>query len=292
VTLNPLPSANAASARIGLRVDLRTTAPGRVELGRVSEHRVKIHAGAPARGRCEAHTFVYRRGDVDIHPAGYHDIWEEFDANESIVLGLSPALLQRAADEMGLGAARIGLEPRFQFHDPQIEHVAWALDAEHRQGAVNGGLYTECLGLALAVHLIGRYKSSISLKRGLSRIQLRRVTTYIEENIDQSLSLATLAQVAHLSASHFNAMFKRSTGFAVHEYVIRRRVNRAKQLLTRGELAASQVAAEAGFSHQSHMARSMRRVLGVTPSAIARSSREIAGDLLEVSGVTTPRSNQ
>jgi AraC family transcriptional regulator len=87
-------------------------------------------------------------------------------------------------------------------------------------------------------------------------------------------------------------MFKRSTGFAVHEYVIRQRVYRAKQLLTRGELAASQVAAEAGFSHQSHMARAMRRVLGVTPSAIARSSREIAGDLPEVSGVTTPRSNQ
>lgn len=273
MTSNPSSSADAAPVRIGLRVDIRTTAPGRVELGRASEHRLKVHAGAPARGKCEAHTFVYRRGDVDIHPAGYHDVWEEFDSNESIVLGLSPSLLQRAADEMGLDATRIGLEPRFQFQDPQIEHVAWALAAEHRKGAPNGGLYTECLGLALAVHLIGRYRSSVASKRGLSRIQLRRVTAYIENNIEQDLSLATLAQIAHLSASHFNAMFKRSTGFAVHEYVIRRRVDRAKQLLTRGELAASQVAAEAGFSHQSHMARAMRRVLGVTPSAIARSSR-------------------
>jgi AraC family transcriptional regulator len=282
MTLHPSPSANATPARSGLRVDVRTTMPGRVDLGRTSEHRLKIHAGAPVRGRCEAHTFVYRRGDLDIHPAGYHDVWEEFDLNESIVLGLSPSLLQRAADDIGLDAARIGLEPRFQFHDPQIEHVAWALEAEHRNGAPNGGLYTECLGLALAVHLLGRYKSSIGLKRGLSRIQLRRVTAYIENNIEQNLSLSTLAKIAHLSASHFKTMFKRSTGFAVHEYVIRRRVDRAKQLLTRGDLAASQVAAEAGFSHQSHMARAMRRVLGVTPRVIARSSREIDGVLLDL----------
>ena len=273
MTLQPSPSANAAPARIGLRVDVRTTTPGRVELGRTSEHRLKIHAGAPVRGRCEAHTFVYRRGDLDIHPAGYGDVWEEFDSSESIVLGLSPSLLQRAADDMGLDPARIGLEPRFQFHDPQIEHVAWALAAEHRSGAPNGDLYTECLGLALAVHLLGRYKCSTALKRGLSRIQLRRVTAHIENNIEQDLSLATLAQIAHLSASHFKTLFKRSTGFAVHEYVIRRRVDRAKQLLSRSDLAASQVAAEAGFSHQSHMARAMRRVLGVTPRMIARSSR-------------------
>jgi AraC family transcriptional regulator len=275
VTFYSSPSANPALARAGLRVDVRITAPGMVELGRASEHRLKIHAAAAVRGRCEAHTFVYRRGDIDIHPAGYHDVWEEFDSNESIVLGLSPPLLQRAADDMGLDAARIGLEPRFQFRDPQIEHVAWALAAERRSGSPNGSLYTESLGLALALHLLGRYKSTVAVQRGLSRIQLRRVTAYIENNIEQDLSLATLAHVAHLSASHFKTMFKRSTGFPVHEYVIRRRVDRAKNLLTRGDLAASQVAAEAGFSHQSHMARAMRRVLGVTPSAIAGSRREV-----------------
>jgi AraC family transcriptional regulator len=242
---------------------------------------LKIHAGAPVRGRCEAHTFVYRRGDVDIHPAGYHDIWEELDPNESIVLSLSPALVQRAAHDIGIDATRIGLEPRFQFRDPQIEHLAWALDAERRNGAPNGALYSECLGLALAVHLIGQYKASAAVKRGLSRIQLRRVAAYIEDNMEQDLSLATLAQVAHLSASHFKTMFKRSTGFAVHAYVIRRRVDRAKQLLMRSDLAASQVAAAAGFAHQSHMARAMRRVLGVTPSAIARSSRVIDADSLD-----------
>ncbi len=281
MTLHLSASENAAPTPMGLRVDVRTTTPGRVELGRTSDHRLKIHAGAPVRGHCEAHAFVYRRGDVDIHPSGYHDVWEELDPNESIVLSLSPSLLRHAANDIGLDAARAGLEPRFQFRDPQIEHLAWALEAERRYGAPNGALYTECLGLALAVHLLGRYTSSVAVKRGLSRIQLRRVTDYIENNIEQDLSLATLARIAHLSASHFKTMFKRSTGCAVHEYVIRRRVDRAKQLLMRSDLAASQVAAEAGFAHQSHMARAMRRVLGVTPSAIARSSGVIGSDLLD-----------
>jgi AraC family transcriptional regulator len=276
MTLQPLLTSSGIPSRIGLRVDLRTMLPGRNELERTSEHRLRVHAGPPVRGRCEAHAFVYRRGEIDIHPAGYRDVWEQFDSGESIVIGLSPALLQRAADDIGLDAARIGLEPQFQLRDPQIEHVAWALEAEQRSGLPNGALYAECLGLALAVHLIGRYKSAVPIARGLSRSQLRRVISYIENNLDQDLSLAALAQVARLSASHFKTMFKRSTGLAVHEYVIRRRVERAKQLLKRSDLPASQIAVTVGFAHQSHMARAMRRVLGVTPSMIARSSRIVS----------------
>jgi AraC family transcriptional regulator len=274
MTLSSLTS-STVSTRIGLHVDLHSMQPGPNELGRTSEHRLRIHAGAPVRGHCEAHAFVYRSGDVDIHPAGFRDVWEQFDAGESIVIGLSPSLLQRAAEDIGLDPAHVGLEPHFQLRDPQIEHIAWALETERRAGTPNGALYLESLGHALAIHLLGRYKSPIAVKRGLSRPQLRRVTSHIENNIDEDLSLATLAQVAHLSTSHFKTLFKRSTGVPVHEYVMRRRVERAKQLLMRSGLPASQIAAAAGFSHQSHMARAMRRILGIAPSAIARGRRVI-----------------
>jgi AraC family transcriptional regulator len=99
------------------------------------------------------------------------------------------------------------------------------------------------------------------------------VTEYIEEHLDQDLSLAQLAGVAGVSSSHLKTLFKRSTGLPVHEYVMQRRVECAKALLLRGELPASQVALEAGFAHQSHMARWMRRVLGVSPSSVVRNSR-------------------
>ncbi|MDH6593785.1 AraC-like DNA-binding protein [Variovorax sp. TBS-050B] len=106
--------------------------------------------------------------------------------------------------------------------------------------------------------------------QGLTRLQLKRVTEFIEAHLDGDLSLAALAEVAGLSASHLKTQFKRSTGLPVHEYVVHRRVDRARHLLLSSDLPASLVALESGFSHQSHMARCMRRVLGATPGEVRR----------------------
>ncbi|WP_437817140.1 helix-turn-helix domain-containing protein [Sorangium sp. So ce1078] len=265
--------AGAPRPHLGLRVDVHTAEPGPVTFDAAHDHRVRIHAGPPARGRCHDQRFVYSRGDLDLIPAGYAHGWYEDDASTSLLLELSPSLLRRAAADMGLDPDRVGLDVRHQIRDPQIEHIAWALDAERMAGYPNGLLYRESLGVALAVHLLGRFKAPTSLQRGLSRPQLRRLLSYIEDHLDQDLSLERLAGVAGVSASHLKTLFKRSTGLPVHEYVIQRRVERAKALLLRGELPASQVAIAAGFSHQSHMARCMRRVLGVTPAEVARAAR-------------------
>ena len=259
--------------RGGLSVDLRTTLPGRVVLEGLPDHRLKIHAGAPVRGSCRSERFLYSRGDIDVFPAGISDVWEEDDPNTSLYLQLSPSLLRRAAEDMGLDPDRAGLEPRHQLRDPQIEHIAWALDAERGAGYPSGLLYTESLGLALSVHLLGRYRAPLRPSRGLSKPQLRRVTGYIEDHLEQDLSLARLAGVAGVSASHLKTLFRRSTGLPVHEYVVRRRVERAKVLLARGELTVRQAALEAGFAHQSHMARWTRRLLGVTPTSLVHGSR-------------------
>jgi AraC family transcriptional regulator len=273
VTGQAVTAQNGARSRLGLRVDLHTTRPGIIELGASPDHRLKVHAGPPVRGACNVERFVYARGDVDIYPAGTSDVWREEDASTSVMLQIAPALLRRAAEEMGLDPDRTGLEPRHHFRDPQIEHIAWALDAERRAGHPAGLLYTESLGLALAVHLLGRYPAAEALKHGLSARQLRQLTAYIEEHLDQELTLSRLAAVADVSASHLKTLFKRSTGLPVHAYVVQRRVERARALLARGELPASQVAREAGFTHQSHMARWMRRTLGVTPTAVVKGSR-------------------
>ena len=257
-------------ARLSLRVDLQTTPPGQVELAALPDHRLKIHAGTPVQGACRADRFRYTRGDVDIFPAGMSDVWQVDDVDTALVLYVAPGLLRRAADEMGLDPDRAGLEFRHQLRDPQIEHIAWALDAERRAGNPGGLLYAESLGLALAIHLLGRYPALAESGHGLSPRQLRSLTAYVEEHLDQDLSLDHLSAVVGLSASHLKTLFKRSTGLPVHEYVVQRRVERARALLAKGDLPASQVALEAGFAHQSHMARWLRRILGVTPTAISR----------------------
>jgi AraC family transcriptional regulator len=256
----------------GVNVDLHTISPGPATLDPHPDHRLIVHDGAPLEASCGQHRFLYTRGDVDLLPAGMPCVWEPAGASTSLILELSPSLLHRAAADMGLDPDRAGLESRHQFRDPQIEHIAWALDAERRAGYPGRRLYCESLGLGLAVHLLGRYAAPARLPRGLSKAQLRRLTEYIEEHLDRDLSLTRLAGVTEVSPSHLKTLFKRSTGLPVHAYVVRRRVERAKTLLQRGELPLSQVALEVGFAHLSHMARWMRRVLGVTPITVARDS--------------------
>ena len=264
-----------------LGVELRTTAAGAYRYASDSDHTVTLLTGAPVRISCRPSgaRCVRDRGEIDLLPAGVTQEWFEDDASDLVAIRLSASLVRLAAQEMGLDAARAELAPRCQLRDARIEHIAGALVTDHREGSPSSLVYRESLGLALAVHLLSRYPGasqserapSSSLRAGLSPSQLSRVTDYIEAHLGDDVSLLRLARISGVSASHLRALFKRSVGLPVHEYVIRRRVERARSLLLRGELPASEIALQAGFSHQSHMARCMRRVLGVTPTSFAKS---------------------
>jgi AraC family transcriptional regulator len=98
-----------------------------------------------------------------------------------------------------------------------------------------------------------------------------RLVEFVESHLDQSLTLTELAALAGLSVPHFKVLFRETFGMPVHQYVVQRRVERARALLLQGALSASQVALETGFAHQSHMAHWMNRLLGVTPRELVRS---------------------
>jgi AraC-like DNA-binding protein len=87
------------------------------------------------------------------------------------------------------------------------------------------------------------------------------------------VSLAQLAAVAHHSAYHF-AQFKVATGLPPHQYVLTRRVERAKQLVQTGsDFSLAEIAASAGFSDQSQFSHHFKRPVGVTPRQFRRSAR-------------------
>ena len=79
-----------------------------------------------------------------------------------------------------------------------------------------------------------------------------------------------IAGVAGLSVSHCKVLFRKSVGMPVHQYVIRRRVERAVMLLRLGKLSVNQIALDTGFSNQSHLAMHLRRVLGTSPTKFQR----------------------
>jgi AraC family transcriptional regulator len=96
---------------------------------------------------------------------------------------------------------------------------------------------------------------------------------YIDDHLGANLSLSELCGIVGLRSSQFKALFRRSLGIPVHQYIIRRRIARAMGLLRESGAELGDVAEVAGFTDPSHMARWMRRLAGVTPSALIRDAR-------------------
>ena len=258
----------------GFSAYIYDTSGGFTETPFVADHSVSMHVGAPMRTTCRCDGRVSRRlqspGDIDIVPMGYSAAWEDEGPTFMLGIHLSPSILRTAAEEMGVNPDRVSIVPQLQLQDPQIQHIGWAIKAELEAEESFGRLYADALGLALAAHVLRRY-APVAPRRivsGLPRRRLRRVMDYIHDHLAHDLPLAELAQIANMSPSYFKLLFKESVGMPVHQYVIQRRVEYAIELLLNDDLPLSDVAQQAGFANQSHMARCMRRATGKTPTGL------------------------
>jgi len=254
--------------------------PGVVESPAASSTSVVIHVGPPADIACIRRDERYRgtavHGDIDIIPSATPSRWELKDKDTALILSLSPKLLRAVAEGLDIDPGRVEIRNRFQMRDAQIEHIAWAAKAEMDRGYPCGRLYLDSLGTALAAQLVRNYSTLPRLtgysSHGLSGPKLKQVLAFIEENLGDDLSLDSIASAAGLSVSHCKALFRQTMGMPLHQYVIRRRVERAVALLREDKLSISQIALETGFSHQSHLALHTRRILGMSPKALRRNS--------------------
>jgi AraC family transcriptional regulator len=104
--------------------------------------------------------------------------------------------------------------------------------------------------------------------------RLRRVTEHIQGNLNQDLTLARLGAVACMSPFHFARLFKSTTGLPPHRFVLRARVDHARDLLTDPTLSIQHVAQVVGFRTPSHFTAVFRRVTGITPRAYRAELRE------------------
>jgi AraC family transcriptional regulator len=158
---------------------------------------------------------------------------------------------------------------RFNIRDLLIQQIGLALKIDLEQRCPLGPLYAESLGQSLVLHLLRNY-SSLTLicdlvPQGHTPLEIQRVLTHIDDMLDQQLSLADLADVAGLSPTYLIRQFKKTTGLTPHQYLIERRVERARELLMEGHRTIAEVASAVGFTDQSHLDRHFKRLLGVTP---------------------------
>jgi AraC family transcriptional regulator len=96
---------------------------------------------------------------------------------------------------------------------------------------------------------------------------MQRALAFIDSHLDDDLRLPQIAETLGVSPYHFAHVFRRAVGIAPHKYVIRRRVERAQELLDTTDLPLVEIALSVGCANQSHFSAMFHRVTGLTPQS-------------------------
>ncbi len=252
--------------------------PGDVRPSPALRHHVCMHIGGPAATRRsldgKTQQRIQQAGDFDVIPLGMAGHWRNEGAIELLLIEIEQDFADRIGDQDVSGR---GIGPGLKIRDPHLRQLALALMADNSASQGAARLYRESVMTALVARLmVLQSEGAPAEDAGRDRftfIQQRRLAEFIEANLADDLSLAALADLAGYGLSRFKTLFRNSFGCTPHAYVLQRRVDRAKRLIEDGALPLSQIALEAGFSHQSHMAGAFSRFLGITPGALRRLSQ-------------------
>lgn len=213
-----------------------------------------------------------RPGDMSLRPVHATTSSRSRMPTQFLSLTLDPSFVSIACSGMSETngvelPVLVGIEDRF------VEGVVMALKNEVEQNGKSGRIYSESLANSLVVHLYSKYgvrnRSSEEGTFGGSPRLIRRAIEFIHSRLEQDITLKEIADAVGLSPFHFARLFKQTLGVSPYQYVIRQRIERAKQLLARGDQPLSSVAIDVGFYDQSHFTLHFKKVCGLTPRQYA-----------------------
>ncbi len=210
-------------------------------------------------------------------PRPYEMQWKAYGDRPFQVMHLYLALpvFERVATEM-LG--RTGPAPRLRdvsgVRDETLSQIMALAHLELLRGGDQSPLFIQGLAQILAVHLVRNYADDSpdrTVSNALPGFKLRRAIRSMESGLREEFSLSRLAQEVGMSEFHFSRLFKKATGLSPSQFFIKRRLEKAQQLLLETEMSIIEVGMSVGYSSPSHFAQVFRRQTGVTPSDYRRS---------------------
>ncbi len=256
-----------------VRVHRARVLPGRLIEHSNSYHEVNVNLGGQLTTEKNSATGKIVRtkgatGNLCITPAGQPigAFWDKTLDNMGI--SFDPQFVWQTAIENRFDA-KFEFAEIYKKEDSLIQHIGLTLLAEAESKTPAGKLYTDSLIQTLLLHLLKNY-STARLKQenvngGLSGYKLRRVTEYINANLETDLSLTEIARVADLSQYHFARAFRTSTGLTPQQYLMQQRIERAKELLAKADLPIVEISLRTGFKNQSHFTTLFRKLTKFTP---------------------------
>lgn len=211
----------------------------------------------------------YRVGETRFVTAGRPAEFHWASDVELLILGFEPWFFERVAAELG-GSATLPLQAH-EFHFMPDHPVSTLVRLIERELDLLPGSseVAEGLARAIAVNLLREFHLLPGKKPAdlAPPVAVLRAVELMRHRLAESLPIEELAGAAGLSPFHFARQFKAATGYPPHEYLIRLRIDRARELLEKNgrTLTMAAIAHDCGFADQSHLARHFKRVLGVTP---------------------------
>lgn len=209
---------------------------------------------------------TFRAGEMGLCPR-YLERWVGSGDMEHLTITISDRALKAATD----GATEtVELRHERTLLDKRVAALVMAVNAERIAGFPSGSLFLDSVEQALASALVGGYAvRSPSVRRhrgGLGPARLRKIREFVHARMEDELSLHAMAEAVGLSTAHFSQTFRKSTGESPHRFVLRERIERAKEMLRTAEGRVLDVAIACGFKTQQHFARVFRKFCGASPT--------------------------
>ncbi len=174
-------------------------------------------------------------------------------------------------------ASEVVLRDPLFAHDALLQELGTTLLSVAERDDSSGALFADFLNLAIVARLLGRYGDSApSAPRkayGLPGWRLKRAVEFIDAHLGSRVMLSDLAEAVGMSRMHFASQSRAATGLRPHEYMLRRRIEKAQLMLSTTDIPIAELALTVGFSSQAHFTTVFKRFSGLTPNRWRHSQR-------------------
>ncbi len=219
--------------------------------------------------------YAYSRGEFDLTPANCCYSSERLGGGSTIAISLPRDLVRETLSEFAPdfdGDFR-ALHDRPHSSDLVLP-ICQRLLVELEGDSPMGPLYADTLVQSLILELF-RLSTETRAEakpatQELAETKLRMIDEYIDENAMATVELRDLARLVGMPIAKFSRAFKETAGHTPYQYVLRRRLGKAQDMIRCTSEPLAEIAYQCGFASQSHMTDVFRSKLGTTPGQMRR----------------------
>jgi AraC family transcriptional regulator len=193
------------------------------------------------------------------------------DRVDMLLFLMDPCFVAAQFESLGLPGHRAELRDLPARPDLGLLDLGCRLADALRHGLSGDELYCEVLLEAMLTRIIIRHATVTSgrmpYREIMTPVKLRGLVAFIHQNLSSPLRLGDLAAAAAISQAHLARSFRNATGIPLHRYVLHRRLERARFLLSRAGARVQTVAVQCGFADAPHLSKAYRKAYGITPAS-------------------------